>query len=189
MLILSATLFLVAFDHIGKYFERDINHIESSSILATPYQDEVQRSPSGEEVVDEDRPALNVVTSTEQIKDYIILKAFAYDVPEDIALKISECESGFRNVCNFQYGCSGGIGIYQITKSTFDETVGRMFTEADGMFCPEGMLDDCVDVWSPYNIKDNINVGIYLMSKSEYWRWRPSQECWKGTYAGGNIYD
>jgi hypothetical protein len=162
MLILATILFLVAFGHIGQYFEGDIDYIKSSPILATPHQDVSQRASSGEEVVDKDRSALNVVTSTDQIKQYISLKALTYGVPQDIALKIAFCESNYRNICNQKYGCRGGIGIYQIVQSTFDE-------QCEG---------------DPHDIRDNIECGVKMMSKSYYHKWLPSQHCWASTYGG-----
>tara|TARA_Y100000310_G_C20624712_1_gene785218 strand:- start:778 stop:1344 length:567 start_codon:yes stop_codon:yes gene_type:complete len=170
MLILATILFLVAFGHIGQYFEGDIDYIKSEKLedlsgvshQAGPIQGDSLSTSSGEEVVDKDRSALNVVTSTDQIKQYISLKALTYGVPQDIALKIAFCESNYRNICNQKYGCRGGIGIYQIVQSTFDE-------QCEG---------------DPHDIRDNIECGVKMMSKSYYHKWLPSQHCWASTYGG-----
>ncbi len=152
MLILIVILFGVAFDHIGKYFDR--GNLESVPSRATFYDDDVLNDSSREEVVDNDRTAFKVI-SEEEIKTYIRLTAKVYGVPEELALKIAEAESDFRNICNHQ-SCLLGEGIFQFEPITWEEQC-------------EGEVD---------NIKDNIDCAIKLFSRDEYWRWNPSRHEW-----------
>lgn len=119
----------------------------------------------------------------EQIKDYIIKIAEQYRVNPELALKIAECESKFRNICNEKYGCSSGIGIYQILQSTFDEAAKRIDKEHFYAVAYIGGAQERIYIYDdPYDIKQNIDVAIWLMSKGEYERWDMSAWCWEATY-------
>jgi len=125
--------------------------------------------------------------TTEDIKEYIIRAARFYEVDPNLALKIAECESQFKNVCNYQYGCIAGIGIYQIVMGTFRETIERMVIERGGIFLTtfpdEGIAvhfsNSSPVIFSPHNIQDNINAAIWMMSEGEFWRWSQSEKCWR----------
>lgn len=107
----------------------------------------------------------------EEYKSYIRLVARNYGVDEILALRIANVESEFRNVCN-SGGCIYGIGVFQIVQSTFDEAVEKMYVDYSELGYELSGI-------SPYNIKDNIDVAIYMMSRGEYWRWNASKSCWK----------
>lgn len=124
-------------------------------------------------------PAFSLLETTDEIKDYIRLKANFLSVDPDLALKIADCESNFRNVCNEQYGCIGGIGVYQIVQSTFDEAMPKaseLLYPVSQYIQPHYRYDD------PYEIDDNISVALWMMSQGEYWRWEASSKCWGDTF-------
>ena len=148
-------LLMVLSCHAGRLFEEAITLEPEVITISSPVREasiEVNRQADthGGSAMDE-------IETIEQVKDYIRETSEFYGVEPELALKIAECESNFRNVCNEKYGCSSGIGIYQILQSTFDEVVVG---------------------WSPHNIKENISVAIWLMSEGELWRWQPSKHCW-----------
>lgn len=123
--------------------------------------------------------ATTIEMTKEEIKAYIRETARRYGVDENKALKIAECESNFQNICNYEYGCSGGIGIFQLTQETFDEArerMGRVESFRGGELIASYIKSGTPE--SPYNIQDNIKVAIYLMSKGEYLRWEKSKHCW-----------
>ena len=95
------------------------------------------------------------LNSRDDIKKYITEQSVALGVDCDVSLRIAECESGFRNVCNV-YSCDNGIGIYQILQSTFEE-------QCDG------------DV---YNARDNIDCALKMLKDGQLWRWDQSRHCW-----------
>lgn len=101
-------------------------------------------------------PAFNPLETPEDIKLYIRERAPVHGVDPELAIGIAKCESNFRNVCNERYGCRSGISIFQIVKTTFDE-------QCEG------------DV---YDVKDNIDCALKMMSRGEYWRWDSSSKCW-----------
>ncbi len=75
---------------------------------------------------------------------------------KEIAVAIITAESHFRNECNKEYGCLGGIGLFQIVQSTFDE-------QCEG------------DV---YDVEDNVRCGFKLLERGDYWRWSQSFDEW-----------
>jgi len=94
-------------------------------------------------------------SSVEDIKDYIRLKAMEFEVNPELAVRIAEAESDFRNICCYK-GCEFGEGIYQFEPITWEEQC-------------EGEVD---------NIQDNIDCAIKLFSRDEYWRWNSSRSEW-----------
>lgn len=147
---------------------------------------EVESSVASQIIVFVSEPDDDIASSsfeTEgQIKDYIAEIAEENNVNPVLALKIAECESNFKNVCNYSCGCSCGIGIYQMLQSTFDEAVEKLLKERNKVDCSEVFVDECYD-FSPYSIKQNIDIAIWLMSQDEYSRWNNSKHCW------GNYYN
>jgi len=111
-------------------------------------------------------PIEPTVEDSAEMNDIIRMIEFwsdQYGVDEQLSKKIAFCESGFNNVCNYKFGCTGGMGIFQIVRSTFDETRERM-----------GLAPS-----DPMNVRDNIQAGIWLISQGELWRWDPSVKCWQ----------
>ncbi len=90
------------------------------------------------------------------VQEKIVNVSKYYGIEPDIPLAIAEAESDFINVCNKEIGCFGGIGVFQIVQSTFDE-------QCRG------------DV---YDMEDNIFCGVRMIANREFWRWRPSAEVW-----------
>lgn len=107
-----------------------------------------------------------------EIKDYITEWSDFFDVDVELALKIAECETHFRNICNEKYGCIAGIGPLQLVTSTFIETTGRIEAEYGGVIGDPDV----------YNYKHNILHGLFLQSKAEYWRWESTHKCWSSEY-------
>jgi len=99
---------------------------------------------------------VNIPNSKITTQDKIKAVAGSFGLNSAIPLAIAGAESEYKNVCNAEIGCVGGIGIFQIVQSTFDE-------QCEG------------DV---YNEDDNIACGIKMMSNGEYWRWKPSSDKW-----------
>lgn len=153
--------------------------------------------------VSEEEPEMYDLTSKEDIQAYIVAQSEIMGLDSDLSLRIAGCESypEFYNTCHCISGhpgngtcvedCRQGIGIFKITQSTFNETVGRMIDTFDyGIFdikfdnCEEEYEDDpfirqrCDVANSPHNPKDNIDVALWLMKQGEYWRWDQSRVCW-----------
>jgi len=90
------------------------------------------------------------------VPEMILYYSDLYGIDGKAPLEIAKAESQYKNVCNKQYGCGAGIGIFQIVQTTFDENC-------------EG---------SPYDIKDNIVCGIKMIKNGDYWRWSQSKHVW-----------
>lgn len=96
-----------------------------------------------------------------EIEDLIRHYARLYGADENLAVKIAWCESGFDpRVCNKQFGCSGGQGVYQFINSTWIKNC-------------EG------DVFNP---EDNIKCGVKLISQGQLSHWG-SAETWWGSWS------
>jgi len=126
--------------------------------------------------------------SVENIKAYIRETAGRYGVDVELALKIANCESSFRNIVNEEYGAVGGIGIFQIVQSTFDEAVEEMIDEQGcwgenntpwDLSIKNYSTFELAENVSPYNIKDNIEVAMYLLSIGGEKHWDASRHCWQ----------
>lgn len=98
-----------------------------------------------------------VIANNASVERLIKETAERYDVSAELALAIAEAESDFRNICNEKYGCSRGIGVYQIGQTTFDEQ------------CEGNIFEN----------KNNIDCAISMMSQNQYWRWKQSYGKWK----------
>ncbi len=156
---------------IGEAMDNSLTSEISSVNREETTKPDVQQD--GEVLSDIDNLAdLRVLETTDQIKAYITEVSERYGIKVALAIKIAEAESypQLFNTCHCDYGqphdrtcvenCQKGISIYKIVQSTFDE-------QCEG------------DV---YNIKDNIDCGILMMSKSQYWRWEKSVKKWGSEY-------
>ena len=76
-----------------------------------------------------------------------------------MAYKIAECESSFRNICNYN-GCIYGMSIYQFVATTWQE-----YNEELGL------------QWDAMNINHNIQIAMYVMSKYGVRDWIQSAKC------------
>ena len=172
---------------IGLSCEVYKHYQEKMDALSWSFTEELKERVEAREEVEEEVEVIAEITTKAEIKGYIRETAINYGVDPDLALKIAECESDFKNVCNYEYGCMGGIGIYQIVMGTFRETIERMVIERGGIFLTtfpdEGIAvhisGESPVVFSPHNIEDNINAALWLMSEGELWRWSQSQHNWK----------
>ena len=135
-------------------FEADKHYQEKMDALDFSFTEESKERMEAKEEVEE---VGVIITTTQEIKDYIRETATDCGVDPDLALRIADAKSDFRDVCNSQYGCVAGISVYQIIRTTFDE-------QCEG------------DV---YNIKDNIDCALLMMSKNQYWRWSQSRHNWQ----------
>jgi len=119
------------------------------------------------------------IETTEQIKDYIRLRANFNSVDPELAITIAQCESypELYNTCHCDSGtpfqnncvenCSKGIGIFKITQSTFDEAVSNHWVTVKEL-----------NELTPYKIEDNIRIAIWMMSDGHYEKWSQSEWCW-----------
>ena len=102
------------------------------------------------------------LTPYSPIELMIMEEAVLAGVDTELALKIADCESQFRNVPNFKYDGESGrytaYGIFQITKSTADLT---------------GLNLD------RRKIEDNIKMGIHLLKTDGVGHWKESRDCWE----------
>ena len=56
--------------------------------------------------------------------------------PDDLEFKIISCESNWNpEVCNREYGCRGGMGLWQFISGTWNTTLIRM--EEAGVYLPD----------------------------------------------------
>lgn len=99
----------------------------------------------------------------EEIKAYIRETARRYGVDEEKALRIAECESNFQNVCNYEYGDIGGMGIFQFIPQSWDYVMDKMEIKNG----------------DPYDIKLNIEAGVYLFATEGESHWGKSAGCWQ----------
>jgi hypothetical protein len=103
----------------------------------------------------------------EEIKQALVFISQEYSVNEICSDAIVRCESHYENVCNFEYGCIGGIGYYQLLQKT-------------AQYCSEKMGKDI----DPYNPKDNLECGTWLLKNegTRHWgtefTWWGSWDCW-----------
>ena len=102
------------------------------------------------------QPPIVEVKQILSIPEAISYYSDLYGIDDELPLEIARAESQYKNVCNKQYGCSAGIGIFQIVQTTFDENC-------------EG---------SPYDVKDNIKCGIKMIKDGDTWRWSQSMHVW-----------
>lgn len=102
------------------------------------------------------------------VRDLISYTTKMYKISDEIPFVIVDAESDYLNICNKEYGCVGGIGIFQITQETFDEQ------------CKGTPLiyDDKRISKSPYNILDNVDCGVRMLKNEDYFRWEPSMKTW-----------
>ena len=78
---------------------------------------------------------------------------------------IKSCESnGNPNVCNKEYGCKGGQGLYQIIPSTL-------------RYCEE-KLGEKLDVFNP---QDNERCAYWLAENEGFHHWG-TEDTWWGSY-------
>ncbi len=111
-----------------------------------------------------DNTALNSVLSGFVDKDDI-------SYGEAILLqKIIECESGWKNVCNGEYGCYSGQGIVQLIPTTVK-------------YCEKG-LEKTIN---PFNIQDSIQCAIWLLKNEGWQHWGTNETEW-GSYQCFKYY-
>jgi len=81
----------------------------------------------------------------------------------ELVQRIIFCESGGNsNVCNKQYGCYAGMGLFQLIPSTVK-------------YCEE-KLGKKID---PFNKRDNTECAIWLLENEGTSHWNQSKSCWK----------
>uniref|UniRef100_A0A6H1ZF92 Transglycosylase SLT domain-containing protein n=1 Tax=viral metagenome TaxID=1070528 RepID=A0A6H1ZF92_9ZZZZ len=135
----------------------DFSPSETSDFNDLPMREgSVESEGDSEMALSETDGSVIKVISTTEIKNYIISEAKYYDIDPELALRIAEAESDFRNICCYK-GREFGQGIYQFEPITWEEQC-------------EGEVD---------NIKNNIDCAIKLFSRDEYWRWNSSRSEWQ----------
>lgn len=81
---------------------------------------------------------------------------------DDTLDRIKECESGGDpNICNKQYGCRAGMGLYQLIPSTVEYCEQKLRKEID-----------------PFNPEDNTECATWLYENEGSDHWLPSKGCW-----------
>ncbi len=88
-----------------------------------------------------------------------VLGSLGIEIDQAILLnQIIECESGWRNVCNAQYGCRAGQGVAQLIPTTVK-------------YC-ETKLGKSID---PFNEQDSLECAAWLLSNegSRHWGYPP----------------
>jgi len=101
------------------------------------------------------RPYNSVLSGFEQIK---LLKEFKVrDISVDLVLEIVRRESNFDpTICNGQFGCRSGIGLFQIVIETLkhcQKQLGRELNARDA--------------------EDNVDCGIWLLKNEGIKPWQP----------------
>jgi soluble lytic murein transglycosylase-like protein len=120
--------------------------------------------------IEEAPPILNPLESlsetptTEEVKLAVSYIANEYGIDEVCYHAIVRCESQYRNVCNFNYGCSGGIGYAQIIKQTAQHCSKKMGREID-----------------PHNPIDNLECGAWLLKNEGTYHWG-TKDTWWGSW-------
>ena len=86
-----------------------------------------------------------------------------------LASKIKECESGSNpDVCNKDFGCKAGMGLFQLIPSTIKYCEEKLGREID-----------------PFNAQDNTDCAIWLLKNEGSFHWGcedcdwGSYKCWK----------
>ena len=111
--------------------------------------------------------SLSETPTPQEVKQALVYASLKYGLNEKCITKITKCESKFQNICNFEYGCSSGIGYMQLLRSTAE-------------YCSEKMGREI----NPHNPKDNIECGAWLLKNegTRHWgtkyTWWGSWECW-----------
>lgn len=80
-------------------------------------------------------------------------------IEDNRLFKIIECESNFRNICNYD-GCRYGIGVAQIIQTTADYCSKKLGKEIN-----------------PYNPMDNIECANWLIENEGVRHWKQSVNC------------
>jgi hypothetical protein len=126
--------------------------------------------------IDETTQVLNPIESLsytptiDEVKRALVYAAEIYSVNPVCITKISQCESHFQNVCNFKYGCNGGIGYMQLLESTAKHCSEKM-----------GRIID------PHNPADNIECGAWLLKNEGTYHWG-TQYTWWGSWDCWHSY-
>jgi len=79
--------------------------------------------------------------------------------------RIIHCESGGNpKICNKQYGCYAGMGLFQLIPSTVkycEEKLGRKI--------------------DPFDANDNTTCAMWLLENEGLSHWKQSKDCWELT--------
>jgi len=102
--------------------------------------------------------------------------AVKYGANVSLALAIVECESEFEaGICNEQYGCDAGMGLYQFIPSRWEETIRQM-----------GVLGEpvasCTGFSRVFDAECNAMAGAWLLANEGSTHWGTPESDW-GTYA------
>ena len=108
----------------------------------------------------------------------------AFNRLEDEPRKIIKCESNDDpKICNLEFGCGSGMGLWGFIKSTWNETLDRMF-EAEAEL-PERCWEKIVSPISEnrtemvFDAECNLLVGLWLYDMDGDIHWRPySGKCY-----------
>ena len=100
-----------------------------------------------------------------------------------LAYKIIDCESKWKpNVCNNDYNCRAGIGLWQIVVSTWNQTIVRM--SENNAYMPERCWQlmrhpiSCEKREIIFDGECNLLVGLYLLENEGNKHWDMSKSCW-----------
>ena len=75
---------------------------------------------------------------------------------------IQRCESGYEiNICNQEFGCKAGMGLWQIIPSTLKYCEEKLGRELD-----------------PFDYTDNNDCGMWLLINEGDRHWEQSEHCW-----------
>jgi len=88
-----------------------------------------------------------------------------------LAERIIWCESrGTHDVCNKQYGCGAGMGLFQLIPKTVEYCEGKLGKEID-----------------PFDPDDNYECGMWLLKNEGTQHWGTKDTDW-GSYDCWNEY-
>ncbi len=121
------------------------------------------------------------------LRDYPGALEWALDVglieENSLAYKIIDCESKWRpEVCNYDYGCRAGIGLWQIVVSTWNETIVKMarndidMPERCWQFMKHPISYERREII--FDGECNLLVGRWLLENEGNKHWKQSEHCW-----------
>lgn len=105
-------------------------------------------------------------TSIFHIKSQVLgIMGFGLEIEEaELLNRIIECETGWRNVCNTEYGCNGGQGIAQLIPKTVKHCEEELGKEID-----------------PFNERDALECACWLLKNEGPSHWG-TPDSWWGSY-------
>ena len=108
-----------------------------------------------------------------QRQEFAISQCERFGADPMLGLAIISCEGGLDNPskCNYEYGCSGGQGPWQIIPKTWDNTIIEM--------AKLGLLEpECINTESVFIMECNLTVGAYILATKGTDPWGTADTAW-----------